>query len=399
MERLISFFGLLLLLGICWLFSEKKSKVNFKLIVSGVLLQFVFAILVLKTTPGVYLFSLANDFVTAILSFSDAGAQMVFGADFKDHFFAFSVLPTIIFVSALMSVLFYLGIVQKIVRGLALVMVKIMDVSGAESLAASANIFVGQTEAPLVVKPYIESMTRSELMCLMVGGMATIAGGVMAAYVSFGAEAGHLLAASIMSAPAALVCAKIMVPETEESYTKGDVKIDVKPQGENVIDAACAGAYDGLNLALNVAAMLIVFIAFTALLNAGLGFIPDVGGAPLTFERLLGWAFAPIAFMIGVPAEDMWNVGMLLGKKMFLNEFVAYMDLKDLKGVVSERGFIIATYALCGFSNFSSIAIQIGGIGALVPSRRKDLARLGFRAMIGGTIACLMTAAIAGILL
>lgn len=399
MERLISLVGLFVLLLFCFLLSENKRKINYKLVASGVSLQILFGVLVLWTTPGKYFFVVANSVITRILSFSDAGAEMIFGAGFREHFFAFSVLPTIIFVSSLMSILFYLGIIQKVVRAMAFLMVKVMDVSGAESLAASANVFVGQTEAPLVIKPYIESMTRSELMCLMVGGMATVAGGVMAAYVSFGIDAGHLLAASIMSAPAALVCAKIILPETETPQTKGQVQVKIDKTGENVLDAACTGASEGLNLALNVGAMLIAFVAITALLNHLLGFLPEIGGGVLTFERVLGWVFAPIAFLCGVGVEDIWSVGSLLGKKMFLNEFVAYLDLKDLKEVLSERSFIIATYALCGFSNLSSIAIQIGGIGALVPSRRKDLARLGFKAMLAGTIACLMTAAVAGLLI
>jgi CNT family concentrative nucleoside transporter len=399
MEKLISLVGLVVLLALCFLLSENRKKINYRLVASGVALQIIFGVLVLWTTPGKYFFVVANEVITKILSFSDAGAQMIFGEGFKEHFFAFSVLPTIIFVSSLMSVLFYLGIIQKIVKAVAVVIVKVMDVSGAESLAASANIFVGQTEAPLVIKPYIQSMTRSELMCMMVGGMATVAGGVMAAYVSFGVDAGHLLAASIMSAPAALVCAKMIMPETEQSQTKGTVKIDVEKPGENVLDAACSGASDGLKLALNVGAMLIAFVAMTALLNYLLTFLPIMDGQPLTFERILGWIFAPIAFLCGIELKDIWAVGTLLGKKMFLNEFVAYLDLKDMKASLSERSFTIATYALCGFSNFSSIAIQIGGIGALVPSRRKDLAKFGLKAMLGGTIACLMTAAIAGLLI
>lgn len=399
MEKLISFVGLFVLLFLCFLLSDNKKRINYRLVASGVGLQLLFGVLVLWTTPGKYFFAAATEVVTKILSFSDAGAQMIFGENFRDHFFAFSVLPTIIFVSSLMSVLFYLGIIQKVVKGMAQVIVKVMDVSGSESLAVSANIFVGQTEAPLVIKPYIASMTKSELMCLMVGGMATVAGGVMAAYVSFGVDAGHLLAASIMSAPAALVCAKMIMPETEISATKGAVKVDVEKQGENVLDAACTGASDGLKLALNVAAMLIAFVAVTALLNYFLTYLPNIYGAPVTFERILGIVFAPIAYICGVDAADIWKVGTLLGKKMFLNEFVAYLDLKDMKGVISERSFTIATYALCGFSNFSSIAIQIGGIGALVPSRRKDIAKYGFKAMLGGTLACLMTAAVAGILL
>lgn len=399
MEKLISFAGLIVLLFFCYLLSDNRKKINFKLVGAGVALQLIFGILVLWTAPGKYFFAVANEVVTKILSFSDAGAQMLFGQEFREHFFAFSVLPTIIFVSSLMSVLFYLGIIQKVVKAVAVVIVKVMDVSGAESLAASANIFVGQTEAPLVIKPYIDSMTRSELMCMMIGGMATVAGGVMAAYVSFGVDAGHLLAASIMSAPAALVCAKMIMPETEHSKTKGTVKIEVETHGENVLDAACSGASDGLKLALNVGAMLIAFVAMTALLNSTLSYLPEMDGQPLTFERILGWVFAPIAYLCGVDSADIWAVGTLLGKKMFLNEFVAYLDLKEMKNIISERSFVIATYALCGFSNFSSIAIQIGGIGALVPSRRKDLAKFGFKAMLGGTIACLMTAAIAGLLI
>lgn len=399
MERLISLSGLVVIIFLAWLLSNRKSKPNLKLILSGVALQFIFGLLILKTTPGHYFFSAANEFVTKVISFSDAGAAMVFGEGFQEHFFAFSVLPTIIFVSAFFSVMFYFGIIQKIVEFFAIIMVKVMNVSGSESLAASANIFVGQTEAPLVIKPYLASMTRSELMCLMVGGMANIAGGVMAAYVSFGADAGHLLAASIMSAPACMIISKIMLPETEVSPTKGKVIIKIEKQGENVLDAACMGASDGLKLALNVAAMLIAFVAFTAFLNYTLTFLPDVAGSALTFERILGWVFAPIAFICGVDFNDIWSVGTLLGKKMFLNEFIAYLDLKTLKGVISERSFTIATYALCGFANFSSIAIQIGGIGELVPSRRKDLAQLGFKAMLGGTLATLMTATIAGILL
>lgn len=399
MERLISIVGLLFLLFVAWLLSSDKKHVNYRTVVAGVLIQFMLGVLILKTTAGAYFFEAANVFITKILSFSDLGAEMIFGQDFREHYFAFSVLPTIIFMSALMSVMFYLGIIQSIVKWLAVLMVKLMDVSGAESLAASVNIFVGQTEAPLVVKPYIESMTKSELMCLMVGGMANIAGGVMAAYVGFGADAGHLLAASIISAPASILVAKIMLPEREVSVTKGEVKIEIEKAGENVLEAACIGAADGLKLALNVAAMLIAFVAFTAMLNYGLGLLPEVNGEPLTFERILGWCFSPVAFLIGIPWSDALAVGTLLGKKMFLNEFLAYMDLEKLKGVLSDRGFTLATYALCGFSNFSSIAIQIGGIGELVPSRKKDLARLGLKAMFGGTIATLMTATVAGILL
>lgn len=399
MERIISFVGLFVLMFLAWILSNNRKKMNFRLIVSGVLLQFLIGVVVLWTPLGRAFFAGAREVITQIISFSDSGAEFVFGTGFREHFFAFSVLPTIIFVSTLMAVLFYLGIIQKIVAGLAWLMVKIMDVSGVESLAASANVFMGQTEAPLVIRPYIDSMTESELMALMTGGMATVAGGVMAAYVSFGADPGHLLAASIMSAPAALVIAKIIFPETAVSKTKGKMKIEVPINDTNVLDAACRGASEGLNLAINVAAMLIAFVALTGLLNYLLTFLPSIAGTPLTFERILGWFFAPLAFLMGVARDDASAVGILLGKKMFLNEFVAYVDLKDLKGVISDRSFSIATYALCGFANFASIAIQIGGIGSLVPSRRKHLARLGLRSMLGGTLAAFMTAAIAGVLL
>jgi CNT family concentrative nucleoside transporter len=300
-----------------------------------------------------------------------------------------------------MSVLFYLGIIQKVVKAMAWVMVKVMDVAGSESLASAANVFVGQTEAPLVILPYIKTMTKSELMALMVGGMATVAGGVMAAYASMGADAGHLLAASIMSAPAALVIAKIMIPERESSVTKGIVKIDVEKPGDNVLDAACTGAAGGLKLAANVAAMLIAFIALIYLANWVIDGVSGWFGYTMTLQTILGWIFSPLAWVMGVEAADLEHVGRTLGEKTILNEFVAYVSLvsPEIKSNISYRSFTIATYALCGFANFSSIAIQIGGIGALVPERRKDLAKLGFRAMLGGTLAAFMTACIAGMLL
>jgi CNT family concentrative nucleoside transporter len=397
MESLISAFGLVCMIGFAWLMSSHRGRMPWRIIISGVLLQFIFGILILWTPPGRWAMDGIRIFFTQILSFSDAGAEMAFGTAFRDHFFAFSVLPTIIFVSCLMSILFYWGIIQRVVQALSRVMCRIMDVSGAEGLAASANIFVGQTEAPLVIKPYIATMTRSEIMAMMTGGFATVAGGVMAAFVGFGADAGHLLAASVMSAPASLVIAKIMLPELEKSPTKGVVRISIPIDDHNVLDAACRGASEGLKLALNVLAMLIAFVALAALINYGMSFFPQVGGENLSVERILGWAFAPMAWLIGVESSDVLLVGQLLGKKMFLNEFLAFLDLRDLQGSLSPRSFTLATYALCGFANFSSIAIQIGGIGALVPERRKDLASLGFRAMLGGTLAANMTACIAGI--
>jgi CNT family concentrative nucleoside transporter len=299
-----------------------------------------------------------------------------------------------------MSVLYYLGIMQKIVEWVARIMMKVMRTSGAESLAAAANIFVGQTEAPLVIKPYVDLMTRSEIMALMTGGMATIAGGVLAAYVGFGVDAGHLLAASVMSAPAALVCAKLLVPEVEESTTAGVVKVQLPKLATNVIDAAASGASDGMKLAVNVAAMLLSFIALIAMLNGLLGWIGGFAGYPnISFELIMGYLFAPVAWILGCPWSDCVIVGNLLAKKLVLNEFVAYLDLKQNMPQLTERSIIISTYALCGFSNFSSIAIQVGGIGTLAPHKRSTIVAMGVKSLIGGTLACLMTAAIAGIML
>ncbi len=397
--KYISILGLIVMMLIAWSISSDRKRMNFRLIFSGVTIQFIFALLILKTAPGEMMFRGARVTVAKIIGFSDAGAQFVFGPAFKDHFFAFSVLPTIIFVSAVMALLFHLGIMQLIVKGIAKVMVWVMDTSGSESLAAAANIFIGQTEAPLVIKPYISSMTSSELMAMMTSGMATVAGGVMAAYAGLGADAGHLLAASIMSAPASLVIAKIIIPEKEISPTKGVVKLDIPKKDANMLDAACRGASEGMKLALNVAAMLIAFIAIIQLLNWGFNIFPEVNGAPLSLQRILGWVFSPIAWLLGVEWKDALTVGSLLGEKTILNEFIAYTDLIKFKDSISPRSFTIATYALCGFANFSSIAIQIGGIGSLVPSRRKDFAKLGLKAMIGGTLAAFMTAAIAGMLI
>lgn len=400
MERFLNFYGIIVILGLAWLLSSNRKSIPFRLIFSGVMLQIIFGMLILWTTPGQFFFDAARVLVTKVISFSNDGARMVFGEDFHHHFVAFSVLSTIIFVSASMAVLFHLGIMQQLVKAMAWIMVKVMNVSGSESLSTSANIFIGQTEAPLVVKPYIDTMTRSEIMAMMTGGMATIAGGVMAAYVSFGADPGHLLAASFMSAPASLVIAKLMIPELEDSNTKGIVRIDVPKTDANILDAACRGASEGVRLCINVAAMLIAFIAFTSLINYVLSFFPYVSGDnPLTVQRILGWIFVPLAWTMGVSWSDCPEVGQLLGVKMFLNEFVAYLDLMKLQGSISPRSFIIATYALCGFANFSSIAIQIGGIGGLVPTRRKDIAKLGVKSMIGGTLAANMTATIAGMLI
>lgn len=403
MDRLVSLLGLLVMLGIAYGLSENRRAIQWRTVLTGVLLQAVFGLFILKTSFGRNLFDTIGQGFNAILGYTTEGAKFLFGglavpSDSLGFIFATMVLPTIIFMSALMSVLYHVGIMQKIVELVARIMMKVMRTSGAESLAAAANIFVGQTEAPLVIKPFVEKMTRSEIMCLMTGGMATVAGGVLAAYVGFGIDAGHLLAASVMSAPAALVCAKLMVPEIETSETAGVVKVDLPKISANVVDAAATGASDGLRLAANVAAMLLAFIALIAMLNGILGGVGGLVGFPqLSFELLMGYVNAPVAWIIGVPWEDCFTVGSILGKKIVLNEFVGYLDLIQAKAQISERSTILTTYALCGFSNFSSIAIQIGGIGTLAPGKRPILAKYGIKSMIGGTLACYMTACIAGL--
>jgi concentrative nucleoside transporter, CNT family len=403
MERMVSLLGLFVMLGVAYSLSDNRKRIQWRTVISGVLLQITFGLLILKTDLGRNVFDTIGKGFNAILGFTAEGARFLFGnlatpSDSLGFIFATMVLPTIIFMSALMSVLYHIGVMQKVVELVAKVMMKVMKVSGAESLAAAANIFVGQTEAPLVIKPYVNKMTRSELMCLMSGGMATVAGGVLAAFVGFGIDAAHLLAASVMSAPAAIVCAKLLVPETEESATAGVVKVDLPKISTNVIDAAATGASDGLRLAVNVAAMLLAFIALIAMLNGILSFIGgQFGYEKLTFELIIGYMNAPVAWLLGVPWADCVAVGGMLGKKLVLNEFVGYLDLAGAKGQISERAAIIATYALCGFSNFSSIAIQLGGIGTLAPDKRPTLAALGMKSLIGGTLACYMTACIAGL--
>lgn len=553
-ERLISLVGIFFILGITWLLSNNKKQMNFRLIIWGLLLQLIFAFIILKTSPGKTVFNAARSVIVRILGFTDAGASFLFGnlyranpgitqnlepADMKGHvllidsetisvvkfcptligktdtlrlmmensgtadlivnkislqdsmrfdflapdppfriparssqilslefapekagtfsnqiflsaenlpesiqvkfeaeatekaipivqpvianqgdfkqykdlgiIFAFHILPTIIFFASLMSVLYHFGVMQRIVQFMAWIMARSMRTSGAESLSAAANIFVGQTEAPLVIKPYVKEMTVSELMAIMVGGFATIAGGVMAAYVRFGMDAGHLMAASVMSAPAALLIAKIIYPETGEPKTRGSVKLNIDTQTSNVIDAAASGAADGLRLAVNVGAMLMAFISLIALFNYLLGHIDELinfitFGATsfswdLSLKTIFGYLFAPFAFFMGVPSQDILSVGHLLGTKISINEMIAYVDLGALKASLTPRSFTIATYALCGFANFSSIAIQIGGIGSIAPSRRSDLARIGLKAMIGGALASWLTATIAGLML
>lgn len=406
MERIMSLVGLIVMIAIAYGLSTSRKNIKWKTVFIGIGLQLVFGLLILKTPYGREVFEVAKDGFNSILAFTMEGSAFLFGDLTKPEkmgwIFATMVLPTIIFMSSLMSVLYHVGAMQIVVKWTAKIMMKTMGTSGAESLSAAANIFVGQTEAPLVIKPFVEKMTKSELMALMTGGMATVAGGVLAAYVGLGVDAGHLLAASVMSAPAALAIAKLMVPETETSQTEGVVDIDLPKNHANMIDAAAAGAGEGLMLALNVGAMLLAFIALVAMFNGFLGLVGGWAGFPqLSFELIVGYLFAPFAFLMGVPWDDCVQVGVMLGKKTVLNEFVAYLDLQAAiqAGNISERSITIATYALCGFANFSSIAIQIGGIGGIAPSRRQDLAKLGMTSLIGGTLACFMTACIAGLLI
>ncbi len=416
-------FGLAVLIGIAWLFSNNRRAVDWRLVATGVALQVGFAALVLLVPGGKDVFdALGNGFVK-ILSFVGAGSNFIFGSLMDTEkfgfIFAFQVLPTIIFFAALMGVLYHLGVMQWIVRVMALAITKVMRVSGAETTSVCASVFIGQTEAPLTVRPYIGKMTESELITMMIGGMAHIAGGVLAAYVGMlgGGDpaqsafyAKHLLAASIMAAPATLVIAKVLIPETGEPLTRGTVKMEIEKTASNIIDAAAGGAADGLRLALNIAAMLLAFIALIALLNWPLTWIGEVTGLqqalgkPTDMALILGYLLAPLAWVIGVPWQDATIVGSLIGQKIVINEFVAYMQLSEIiktgvDGVMlTDQGKLIATYALCGFANFSSIAIQIGGIGGLAPERRSDLARFGLRAVLGGSLATFMTATIAGVL-
>jgi CNT family concentrative nucleoside transporter len=392
---------MLVLLLIAWALSNDRRRVPWRAVITGTLLQLVFAVIILRTEWGRIFFAGLTDVVTRLLSFSDAGAAFVFGDNFREHFFAFSVLPTIIFFSSLITIFYYLGVLQWVVKIFARIMMKVMGTSGAESLASAVNVFVGQTEAPLLIRPYVPSLTQSELMAVMTGGFANIAGGVLAAYVGMGVSAGHLIASSVMSAPASLLMAKLMFPEREASNTAGVVTLEVARPWTNIIDAAADGAAEGLKLALNVAGMLIAFIAVITLINGLITTIASWFGYIMTLESIFGFLFRPLAWVMGVPWAEADEVGTLLGIKTVINEFVGYARLQEMVGanMLSERSRIIATYALCGFANFSSIAIQIGGIGAMAPERKGDLARLGLKAMIAGSLATFQTATIAGMLL
>jgi concentrative nucleoside transporter, CNT family len=405
-------FGAAVILGIAVAFSTNRRAINWTTVAWGLGLQVVFAIIVLKTAIGQRVFATLGDLITRLLAFAGVGAAFVFGplgngtvwgrvmtsalgpeGSQYATIFAFQVLPTIIFIAALFAILYYFGIMQVIVRVFAVVMQRVMKASGAESLNVAASIFMGQTEAPLTIRPYLPEMTYSELMTVMTSGMAHISGGIMAAYILFGIEAKHLLTAVIMTAPGTIMMAKMLVPETEVPKTMGSVRLEVEKTDVNVIDAAGRGTGEGLHLALNVGAMLISFLALVALVNALLGL------AHLSLQQIFGWVFAPVAWSMGVPWRDAPTVGNLLGTRMALNELVAYSQLGPLKNQIDPKSFTICTFALCGFANFSSIGIQIGGIGALAPNRRHDLARLGLRAMFAGTLANFMTATIAGFLL
>lgn len=414
MNRLISCLGILVFLGLAWLMSSHKRRVSPRIIVGGLLLQFIFAAIILQTSYGSWFFDLLDRGFTTLLSCVNAGSGFVFGEGFAEHFFAFKVLPTIIFFSAFMSIFYYYGVMQFVVSVFARLMQMTLGTSGAETLSAAANIFVGQTEAPLVIRPYIQTMTISELNAIMIGGFATMAGGVLAAYVDMGISAKHLLSASVMAAPAGLMIAKILQPEVDEPKTLGHVKLDVKDPSANVLEAIANGAVGGLQLALNVGAMLIVFLALIALVNLMLGWLGAqfgyVSGEGDSIQYMwslngaLGWLFRPIAWLMGIEWNDTARAGELLGLKMAANEFIAYGRLSEWAKPestvhISERTREIMTYALCGFANFSSIGIQLGGIGGIAPERRGDLARLGFRAMLGGTLVAFINACVANIML
>ena len=398
--------GMILLLGIAFILSNNRRKINYRIVGWGLSLQFIFGILILKTPLGKPLFGFFDKVITKLISFSDSGSDFLFkslvpGVGYHEAMvnFAFRALPTIIFFSSLMTVLYHFGVIQFIVKWISRIMQKSMGTSGSETLSVAANIFVGQTEAPLMIRPFIRNMTQSELMAVMTGGFATVAGGVLALYVIWLKDipgiAGHLLAASVMSAPAAMVVAKIIYPETDLSETSGDLNIIIEKPDSNTMEALGRGATEGLKLAANVAAMLVAFVALIAMVNYLLTF------ADTSIQGILGFVFRPLAWAMGIPWEEAQMVGVLMGEKITLTELIAYSDLRDLRleHAISDRTAIIASYALCGFANFASIGIQLGGIGGIAPERRKDLASLALKAMLGGALASWMTASIAGILI
>lgn len=404
MGRFTGVLGILTILGLAYLFSTNRKAIRPKTVAWGLGLQLALGLFVLRVKSGEWLFQELGNGAKKLLDFSYVGSSFVFGELGKEHsslglIFAFQVLPTIIFIAAFFAVLYHLGVMQIIIRGAAWLMTVIMGASGAESLNVAASIFMGQTEAPLTIRPFLPKLTKSELMTVMTSGMAHISGGMMAAYMRVGgADAKHLLTAVIMTAPGTLLMAKMLVPETEQPLTAGRVQMPPMEKESNILGAIARGTVDGLHLAMNVAAMLITFLALLALLNAMMGWTHQhIEWFPYSLQQVFGWVFAPVAWLIGIPWHDARIVGNLLGTRMVLNEFVAFAQLGTLKGQLDPRTFTIATFALCGFANFSSIGIQIGGIGALAPEQRSQLAKFGIRAMLAGTMANLLSASIVGI--
>jgi CNT family concentrative nucleoside transporter len=412
MERFTGLLGIVLILGVAFLMSNNRKAINYRTVGVGLLLQILLAVFILKTEVGQNLFQWLGDSINTLLGQADKGAQFVFGSlvnrdlmikafgPGNDYIFFFKVVPTIIFVAVLVNMFYHLGILQRVVSFIGKGVHWLMGVSGAEALSNVASTFVGQVEAQIMIKPYLKNMTNSELMASMTGSFACIAGGVMAVYISLGVPAAYLLAASLMAAPGALVISKIIFPETEKSETQGEVKLELSKTHANLVDAIAAGASEGLKVGLNVIAMLIGFIALIALVDLGLGHIGAWVNYPeLSMNTILGKVFSVFAFAMGVPAQDIEVAGALMGKKMVVNEFVAYLDMVHLKATLDPKTIAITSFALCGFANFSSVAIQIGGIGELAPSRRSDLAKLGFKALIAGTLASYLSATLAGLLL
>jgi len=412
MERFTGLLGIILILGVSFLMSNNRKAINYRTVGVGLLLQVLLAVFILKTEVGQNLFQWLGDSINTLLGQADKGAQFVFGSlvnrdlmikafgPGNDYIFFFKVVPTIIFVAVLVNMFYHLGVLQRVVAFVGKGVHWLMGVSGAEALSNVASTFVGQVEAQIMIKPYLKNMTNSELMASMTGSFACIAGGVMAVYISLGVPAAYLLAASLMAAPGALVISKIMFPETEKSETEGEVKLELSKTHANLVDAIAAGASEGLKVGLNVIAMLIGFIALIALVDLGLGHIGAWVNYPeLSMNTILGKVFSVFAFAMGVPAQDVEVAGALMGKKMVVNEFVAYLDMVKLKDTLDPKTIAITSFALCGFANFSSVAIQIGGIGELAPSRRSDLAKLGFKALIAGTLASYLSATLAGLLL
>ena len=413
MGRWIGLAGIVVLFGIAYLFSANRKAIRWYTVLWGFALQLLFAFLVLYWEAGKNALERFSHAITGAISYADQGGSFVFGwlagpmdglgkatgLPIGGYIFGFKVLPIIIFIAAFFTILYYLGIMQKVVQGMAWVMRRLMRVSGAESLSVAANVFIGQTEAPILIAPYIPTMTRSELLTMMTGGMAHVSGAVLLAYVAMGIPAEYLITASVMVAPGAIMMAKILMPETEVPVTMGEVKLKVEKSHTNLIDAAASGASQGMTLVINIVAMLIAFIALIALLNGFLGWVGGLFGYPnFQLQTVFGWALWPLAVLMGVPVADAATVADLIGNKTVINEFFAYAKMSTVQAQMSEKARVIASFALCGFANFSSIGIQIGGIGGLAPTRKGDLARLGFRALLGGSLASFMTATIAGLL-